>query len=160
MEWVWIWIAVVVVVVVWRLTRVRETPGRPPRSGSAVRSVGPVNAAAAGVALAVPPLPPAGSGGLLHPDNPDGAFMDGYAAGRFTERWEQRSTAADSARASRPEPTWAEVGDEDDEALDNGSGRDEWGGSRSNRPGASARRSHDVWSDPDDAFHDDSSDDW
>ena len=159
MEWVWIWIAVVVVVV-WRLTRVRETPGRPTLSGSAVRSARPVNPAATGGALAVPPLPPAGSGGLLHPDNPDGAFMDGYVAGRFTERWEQGSTAPHSVRANGPEPTWAEVGDDDDEALDDGSGKDEWGGSRSNGPGASAQRSHDVWSDPDDAFHDDLSDDW
>ena len=80
--------------------------------------------------------------------------MDGYVAGRYTERWEQRTAAhdlEDSAASVRRDPAPPLASDEDEVAWDNSGaeGRD-----------APDHRSPDVWVDPDDSFDDDSSDDW
>jgi hypothetical protein len=106
MEWILLGIAVLVVVL-WRAARQPTVPAPPPRHVHLTA----VPAAAAGAVTAEVVRR------ATDPADPDGAFMDGYLSGRYTERWETRTSAQDRRRAA---PADEEVidrfstGDDDD----------------------------------------------
>jgi hypothetical protein len=106
MEWILLGIAVLVVVL-WRAARQPAVPAPPPRGAHLTA----VPAAAAGAVTAEVVRR------ATDPDNPDGAFMDGYVAGRYTERW-QNPTSAQEGRRSAPadeeETDRFSTGDDDD----------------------------------------------
>lgn len=159
----WLLLAAAVLVARWlvgsRGTGTGATGTGGPRTGGTPpgQPVGapPTGAHAVGVAgSAAPPTEPLREQVLRRatdPDDPDGAFMDGYVAGRLTERWRHAPTP--SRPVSHPHPpdradAHLGVDDHDDDdhddhghAFDDSYGHD--GG--------------DPWADP---FDDDSGDDW
>jgi hypothetical protein len=141
MEW-FVLGAGAVAVVGWLLSRSSEA-GAP-----AQRPARPVTVAGAGAAVGatVSPMAAEIARRAADPDDPDGAFMDGYVPGRYTERWLARDRGDGSHGRSHESDRGRFSADDEldalDENLDGGPGRDN------------------VWADPDDSFHDDFSDDW